>query len=733
MRNIRSLQLSIVTRLKTFIKDSWVEKRLALWLAITVVVSCFTTYAVISSNPPLGPDPQTVILLLCINLILLLVFGLVVAKQVIEAWHRHKQNIAGAGLHVKLAITFTLAAAIPTIVVTIFSVTFFHLGIENWFSKRVSTAVQESRQVALSYLQEHKKAIQGEALAMAYDYSRFQHRLMANKKLLFTFINEQAEQRDLSEAILFDSSSKVLASSRLSWSLDFALLPKTALDEARAKGIAIYTTENEDRVRAVVRLDGYVERFLYIARYVNPMVHDHVVRTEEAAIAYETMLGQSNYVEVTFAIVFIVVALLFLLASMWAGLRFATYLVTPITRLIEAADKVSQGDYDVRVARADKQDPLGILSKTFNNMTGQLNEQRIELEQRQKFTEAVLEGVSAGVIGLDSEARIHLPNKRASLLLATDLTEELEKPLNEIVPELAEFLEEALSSPELRHTTQIKVSRGGKILTLNVTIVAEGAKDPRQEYVVTFDDISELVSAQRQAAWADVARRVAHEIKNPLTPIQLSAERLKKRYTKEVSDQDTFTLCTETIIRQVGDIGRLVDEFSSFARMPAPQIKLFDLKRVVEEAVFLAQNAAPEIEFKVDLPRGPVSLKADAGQIRQVVQNIVKNAIQAIKSVKDQFRGLSSSDKHAMVWISLTQGLDEILLVINDNGPGFPTDGRDALIQPYVTFHPDGSGLGLAIVNKIMEDHGGELILGDSDEGGASVTLRFVLQEKMAI
>lgn len=725
--------MNLLIPLRQHFKNSWVEKRHALWLAVTVVISCFTTYAVISSNPPLGPNPETVVMLLCVNLILLLVFGLVVAKQVIEAWHKHKQNTAGAGLHVKLAITFTLAAAIPTIIVAIFSVTFFHLGIENWFSKRVSTAVEESRQVANLYLQEHKNAVQGEALAMAYDFNRFQHRLLGDQKLMFTFINEQAEQRDLSEAIIFDGSSKVLASSRLSWSLDFALLPRTALDEAREKGVTTYTTDNEDRVRAVVKLDGYVDRFLYIARYVNPIVHEHVSRTEEASIAYETMLGQSSDVEFIFAVVFIVVALLFFLASMWAGLRFATYLVTPITKLIQAAEKVSGGDYNVQVARADKKDPLGILSKTFNNMTTQLNEQRIELEQRQKFTEAVLEGVSAGVIGLDHQGRVHLPNKRASTLLATDLSRHINQPLAEIMPELKGFLEEAYMSSEVRHTTQVKVSRGGKILTLNVTIVAEGNKDPRQEYVVTFDDISELVSAQRQAAWADVARRVAHEIKNPLTPIQLSAERLKKRYTGEVSDQDTFTLCTETIIRQVDDIGRLVDEFSSFARMPAPQMKIIDLKKIVEEAVFLAQNTAPEILFQVQIPKAPVSLKADAGQIRQVIQNIIKNAIQAIKSVKDQFKGLSSADKHAIVRVMLTEGIDEISLVIDDNGPGFPTDGRETLVQPYVTFHPDGSGLGLAIANKIMEDHGGELILGDADEGGARVILHFVTQEKMAI
>ncbi|MDP1974604.1 MAG: ATP-binding protein, partial [Alphaproteobacteria bacterium] len=452
-----------------------------------------------------------------------------------------------------------------------------------------------------------------------------------------------------------------------------------------------------------------------------------------AASAYEALHGQSADVEILFVLVFIVVALLFLLASIWSGLRFATQLVTPITNLIGAAERVSAGDFSVRVTRDDKDDALGILSKTFNKMTDQLVEQRQELmiineklEQRQRFSEAVLQGVSAGVIGLDKEGRILLPNKRASDLLSVDLAIKLGEKLEILVPELAGFLNQAMKSNDQTSKQHIKIMRKGRIRTLSVTLVAEGIENPGHDYVITFDDITELLSAQRQAAWADAARRVAHEIKNPLTPIQLAAERLQRKYMKEiVTDPDVFKLCTDTIIRQVDDIGKLVDEFSSFARMPAPSIKDIELKSLAQEILFLHKNANPDIHFALEVFQTNYTLKADPRQVRQVIQNLIKNAVQALKSVKDKFVGLSSSNNRAMVRLTLRESDNDTYLDVEDNGPGFPIQGREELIEPYVTFHPEGSGLGLAIIRKIMEDHNGELILGDSDLGGARVTIRF--------
>lgn len=717
---------------KEWAKKKNLEKKTAVFLAITVLISCVTTYAVISSNPPLGPDPKTVIILLNINLVLLLLFGIVVARQIVSIWHKRKEGAAGSGLHVKLALAFSLAAIIPTIIVLSFSVIFFHLGIENWFSSRVSTAVDKSKKVAEAYLKEHKKSIHGEALAMAYDYNQNKHLFLDDPALRNQFIEEQSIQRGLTEAVVFDHHQHIIASYS-PWSLDFPLLPDQALKEADEKGIAIFTSETEDRVSALVRVGTFIERFLFIARYVNPLVHENVKSTLEAASAYKALHGQSGDVEILFVLVFIVVALLFLLASIWSGLRFATQLVTPITNLIAAAERVSAGDFSVRVTHDDKDDALGILSKTFNKMTDQLVEQRQELmiineklEQRQRFSEAVLQGVSAGVIGLDKEGRILLPNKRASDLLSIDLTIKMGEKLEILVPELAGFLNQAMKSDEQTSRQHIKIMRKGRIRTLSVILVAEGIDTPGHDYVITFDDITELLSAQRQAAWADAARRVAHEIKNPLTPIQLAAERLQRKYMNEIkTDPDVFKLCTDTIIRQVDDIGKLVDEFSSFARMPAPSIKEIELKSLAQEILFLHKNANPDIHFALEVFQTNYTLKADPRQVRQVIQNLIKNAVQALKSVKDKFVGLSSTNNRAMVRLTLRESDSDTYLDVEDNGPGFPIQGRAELVEPYVTFHPEGSGLGLAIIRKIMEDHNGELILGDSDLGGARVTIRF--------
>ncbi|MDP1724150.1 MAG: PAS domain-containing sensor histidine kinase [Alphaproteobacteria bacterium] len=724
---------------KEWAKKKNLEKKTAVFLAITVLISCVTTYAVISSNPPLGPDPKTVIILLNINLVLLLFFGIVVTRQIVSVWHKRKEGAAGSGLHVKLALAFSLAAIIPTIIVLSFSVVFFHLGIENWFNSRVSTAVNESKKVAEYYLKEHKKSIESEVRAMADDYNQIKHHFLEDPEILTQFIEKQAIYRELTEAILYDHHQRIIASYHSSWSLvDFPLLPDQALKEARKTGISIFTNETnetEDRMRALLRIvdTPFIERFLYIARNVNPLVHENVNLTLEAASAYEALHGQSGDVEILFVLVFIVVALLFLLASIWSGLRFATQLVTPITNLIGAAERVSAGDFSVRVTRDDKDDALGILSKTFNKMTDQLVEQRQELmiinqklEQRQRFSEAVLQGVSAGVIGLDKEGRILLPNKRASDLLSVDLTIKINEKLEILVPELAGFLNQAIKSDDQTSKQHIKIMRKGRIRTLSVTLVAEGIENPGHDYVITFDDITELLSAQRQAAWADAARRVAHEIKNPLTPIQLAAERLQRKYMKEiVTDPDVFKLCTDTIIRQVDDIGKLVDEFSSFARMPAPSIKDIELKSLAQEILFLHKNANPDIHFALEVFQTNYTLKADPRQVRQVIQNLIKNAVQALKSVKDKFVGLSSSNNRAMVRLTLRESDNDTYLDVEDNGPGFPIQGREELIEPYVTFHPEGSGLGLAIIRKIMEDHNGELILGDSDLGGARVTIRF--------
>jgi two-component system nitrogen regulation sensor histidine kinase NtrY len=390
---------------------------------------------------------------------------------------------------------------------------------------------------------------------------------------------------------------------------------------------------------------------------------------------------------------------------------------------------VRGGDLSARVEEVAANDELGSLSRAFNRMTSQLATQRAELVEanrqldlRRRFTETVLAGVSAGVIGLDAAGRINLPNRSAAILLSSDIERHIGDDLVAVVPEMADLLEDARRRPDRLVEAQIKLLRDKRQRTLLTRVAVEQADGEIRGFVVTFDDITELLAAQRTAAWADVARRIAHEIKNPLTPIQLSAERLKRKYLKEItSDPETFTICTDTIVRQVGDIGRMVDEFSAFARMPAPVMKSEDLVAICREVGFLQRQPHPDITVSLDCPEHPLYLRCDGRQLRQALINLVQNAIDAITG-RDK---ASVPPPKGRIVIRLRETERATIIEVEDNGRGLPDDGRDRLTEPYVTTRAKGTGLGLAIVKKIMEDHGGELRLEDAPDGGARVSLMF--------
>jgi two-component system nitrogen regulation sensor histidine kinase NtrY len=430
------------------------------------------------------------------------------------------------------------------------------------------------------------------------------------------------------------------------------------------------------------------------------------------------------------------VALLVLVSAVAIGIHFATQLVVPISRLVTAAEQIRGGDLAARVPEGEKDDELASLSRAFNRMTYQIESQQHELreanrqlDERRRFTETVLTGVSAGVIGLDRFGRVNLPNRSASSLLGVDLEEAIGQDLAQVAPEMGGLLDEAARRPERLAQSQVQLVRGTSTRTLLVRIAAEHYGREISGYVVTFDDITELLSAQRKAAWADIARRIAHEIKNPLTPIQLAAERLRRRYLKEIKgDAETFTVCTDTIIRHVGDIGRMIDEFSSFARMPAPVLKPENLSEIVRQTVFLQRTAHPEIAFATTFSAQPFLVRCDARLIGQAVINIVKNAIESIETrIAEQ-----GGDPAGQIRVSVTEEAGQAAVIVEDNGKGLPRHGRERLTEPYVTTRAKGTGLGLAIVKKIMEDHLGELVLEDGEPGGARVRLVFAATEVRA-
>ncbi|MBI3444444.1 MAG: PAS domain-containing sensor histidine kinase [Magnetospirillum sp.] len=707
-------------------------RRLAYGLTFAAIPSIIATVWVMGGGGtgPNGPDPRVVLSLLATDGVLLAALGGVVGFRVLDVLRARRKGKSGSKLHLRFIMLFALVAVTPSVLMSVGSTAFFRYGVESWFSDRVRTALQASLEVAHAYLEEHKQIIGGDALAMANDINREGPLLLRSPQHFAQFVGTQAAIRGLTEAIVFDTRGNILARSGLIFAVEASIdqIPAWAFDKARAGDVAVLSGTGEDRVKALVQLQGlFGDTFLFVGRFVDPKVIGYMSQTSEAVAQYERLEGRLSGLERAFSLIFAVVALLLVLTSIWVGLSMAVKLATPIGRLIDAAEKVRSGDLDARVAE-DAADEIGVLSRAFNRMTQQLSSQRQdlveanrELDERRRFTETVLSGVSSGVIGLDSEGRIHLPNRSASELIGLALDDFVGKDLREVLPDLTEAIDEAVRRPDKLVQREVRLSaEGGRARTLLVRVAAERLETEVIGYVVTFDDITELVSAQRKAAWADVARRIAHEIKNPLTPIQLSAERLKRKYLKEIqSDPQTYVTLIETIVRQVGDIGRMVDEFSDFARMPAPQMRPDDLTDICRQALFLQRTGNPDVEFVNRLPDHKVPLVCDGRLIGQALTNLLKNAVEAIQGRDDP------DAVPGRIILSLTEEGDRFVAVIEDNGKGLPAENRERLIEPYVTTRSKGTGLGLAIVKKIMEDHGGDLYLEDAPEGGARIGLVF--------
>src|SRR5437763_12176851 len=710
-----------------------VWRKLAIALAAAALASGIATYLALTGAPPFGPRPTLVLSLLNLDLVLLLALAAVVAKRLFEVRAERRRNLAGSRLQVRLVGLFSLIAVLPTIIVAVFSYLFFSFGVESWFSDKVRTAISESVAVADAYVREHQQAIRADALAMAADLDRSAATLAINPQYLAPALTAQAAIRSLTEAAVVDRRGQMVARTGLAFALGFEDVSQDALRRANQGEVVIMTNDQDERVRALVRLGEFSDLYLYVGRFIEPRVLAHRDEVHLAAAQYERLEGQRSGFQITFAVIYILVALLFLAAAISIGIHFAAKLGDPISRLMGAAERIRAGDLTARVPEGEKDDELVSLSRAFNRMTYQIQSQQLELmeanrqlDDRRRFTETVLSGVSAGVIGLDRDGRINLPNRSASGLLGVDLDLSIGEDLAEVAPEMTDLLNPAARPPARRAQGQVQLASNNSTRTLLVRIAAEQDESGISGFVVTFDDITELLSAQRKAAWADIARRIAHEIKNPLTPIQLSAELLRRKYLKEIkSDVETFTVCTDTIVRHVGDIGRMIDEFSSFARMPTPVLKPENLVEIVHRAVFLQRTAHPEIVFEPVFPAGPVAVNCDARLVGQALINIVKNAIESI----EVRRAENSASPPGRIRVSVAEEDGQAAVIVEDNGKGLPQHGREQLTEPYVTTRTKGTGLGLAIVKKIMEDHHGELALEDGDTEGARVSLHFAASE----
>ena len=708
-------------------------------LAALAIVSGAATVATIVGSPSQTNNINTVLSLLYIDGILLLMLGVVVARRLAQVWFARRRGAAGSGLEVKLVVLFSLVAVTPAILVAVFSALFLHFGMQSWFAERVRIALNQSQIVANAYLVDHRRIIEADAFALANDLNLNASKLMKSRALFERVLSTQSAFRSLTEAVVLDGSGNIIVRARFSLTEKIENLPVQALNKASQGRIAVLDSENVDRMRALIKLNRFIDAYLLVERYVDPRVINHIDRNRKAVTAYQTMEKERSGIQVSFIIIFLMVSLLLLLAAAWIGLTVSSQLADPISKLISVADEASQGNLNVRVEVSDDTDEISSLGRAFNNMTVELENQRKgfmtvnrELDERRRFTETVLAGVSAGVIGLDPKGRINLSNRSASDLLSKDLIRMTGTNLEDSVPEMGQLLNRAMQTPGRTHQQEISLDTKGQARTLLAGITAEKLDKEIIGYVLTFDDVTDLLSAQRKAAWADVARRIAHEIKNPLTPIQLSAERLKRKYLNEIeTDQEIFQTCTDTIIRQVSDIGRMVDEFSSFARLPQPRMQDEDIVEICREAIFLERNRSTDLDFEIHLPDTSVNINCDRRQISQALTNLLKNASESIES---RLTNKNSSSEPGLIVLRLIQNdLDnqstniannKLSIIVEDNGIGLPAN-KERLTEPYVTARDKGTGLGLAIVRKIMEDHHGRFVLSDRPEGGAQVSMIF--------
>jgi two-component system nitrogen regulation sensor histidine kinase NtrY len=703
------------------IGDLLLGKAITLLLVVLALAVGVSTFIILARGQPNGLMPGVGVGLVLANLSGLLLLGAVLAGRLTRVWVERRRGSAGSRLHVRLVVLFSGIAVAPTILVAVFAVGFFHFGIQSWFNDPVREVLVESLQASRGYLEEHRNNIRVVALEMANDLTRAGYFLGRDPAAFAEVLSTQTALRGLTEAVIYEPvTGQVMVSAGL-FANPGNIPPRSITETARLGDAVVLNADDGTSVRAVVQLNSTPPLMLLIGRPVDPQILSHMARTEQAVADYKRLDESRTWLQVAFAWIFALVALLVLSAAVLIGLVMANQIARPIGRLIQAAERVRGGDLAVRVPEARTDDEVAGLSRAFNRMTGQLAAQRTELmdayrqiDERRRFTEAVLSGVSAGVIGLDAQGRIELPNRAADDLIGIDLLAATGRNLADVVPEFAPLIREAQGAPERARTAEIQIGPANRRRTLLVRIGADLTGGRTDGFVATFDDITELQSAQRKAAWADVARRIAHEIKNPLTPIQLAAERLKRRFAREItSDPETFAQCADTIVRHVGDIGRMVDEFSAFARMPQPVIRPEDIGQIVREALVLQRTARPGIAWHADIPeRGPV-VPCDRRMLRQALTNLLQNAADAVAMRPDSPDG-------GMIAVTVEPHQDEVRIAVTDNGIGLP-DNRALLMEPYVTHKPKGTGLGLAIVKKIMEDHGGKIALDDRPDGPGAV------------
>lgn len=721
------------------------------WVAIALVmlgtVVGFSTFLLLTGLTPFKPSSGSIRILLMVNGMVAIAMVALILGQIVHLFWERRQGTAGAGLHIRLVTLFSVVALVPALLVAAFASVTLNRGLDTLFSVQIRSIVDTAATVADAYLTNASEATKVDLANIASDLVlQPQVQMFAQDRPEFLQrVARHASLRNLSAIYVFNNSTKqVEVNITANDTIKFIPPPDDAIAQSEKGDVVLLPPgRGGNLIRALMKLQGYPDEELYIYRLVSPDVVEQLTKTNDAKADYDRLQKDTINVQLTFGLVYALVALIFLLAAVWTGMWFSDRLVRPIVRLLNASRDVAGGNFNAKVRVIEGPGDLQRLSNTFNLMTEQIAQSRDalvqtneQLDERRRFTEAMLEGVSAGVVGLGADNKITLLNRAALYHLGRSGNELMGLPLAEVIPEFGEIYEQALSRPSGAADGQVDMMVRGHSQSFIVRITTEldalgqvgRADGPSMGHVLTFDDITQLVSAQRNSAWSDIARRIAHEIKNPLTPIQLSAERLKRKYLKEIkTDRHVFEQCTDTIIRQVGDLGRIVDEFSSFARMPSAVPELNNLNEMVREATVLQRVAASDIDIEFALDNALAPFKFDRRLMTQAVTNLVKNAREAIEA-----KDMGSTRGHILIATGISN--DQPFIRVTDNGIGLPQENRGRLAEPYMTTREKGTGLGLAIVKRIMEEHGGVLRLTDAPSGqGASVTLEFaaLLQETM--
>lgn len=722
----RALRRDLWTRLSRLRRQRRVQTAMTLGLVFLGPVLVVATFLALG---PLNQGAQSpaLRLILLADLIYVLVVAALVLARVARMIADRRSRSAGSRLHLRLTGVFAGMALIPTVLVAVFAVLSVNLGLEGWFSDRVRSVVGSSLAAAQAYEGEQRADLTQDATALAsyLNLAKQQTFFLRDDQLRPLLSQGQDQiQRGLKEAYLIDGTGTLRTRGDRSYLFGFEPVTQDNLRRAREEGPQLIEDWAANEFRALVHLEAYPDRYLYVSREVDGSILSLLDETRETVQLYNQLESERGRLLLNFGLIYLGFAIILILAAVWLGLWFAERLSRPVGRLAGAAQMVGGGNLDVQVPEEESDDEIAMLGRLFNQMTHQLKGQREALidshrttERRRRLFDSVLSNVTAGVMGLDADGRVDFVNRAAERLL--DITGDLhDVALAQAVPELGAMLDRLRDEGGTVVQDEVRLTRRGKLESLLVRLSERRTDMGRLEgYVVAFDDVTDLVTAQRMAAWGDVARRIAHEIKNPLTPIALSAERIKRKFRTEVADETELEQLTDVIVRQTNDLRRIVDEFSKFARMPEPDRKETDLVQVLRDAVTLQESGQPGVRFVARIPEGPVLLDLDSTMISQALTNLIKNAGEAIESLQEK----GAPEGHVPeIRIEMKAGENDSIIRIMDNGTGLPPD-RARLFEPYVTTRAKGTGLGLPIVKKIIEEHGGQLSLLDAPvfEGNA--------------